>query len=95
LAVTPASPRASRYSNKPATLDKRLAIVRAASPASPSSIRTTLSPRRGIRCCAKNANTSAALTSAGPFPTTSKNTFKSYAVASHVLTAPRAATNSK
>jgi hypothetical protein len=69
--------------------------VRAANPASPSSIRTTRSPRRGERCCARNANTSAAVTSAGSLPTTSKNTFKSYAVASHVFTAPRAATNSR
>jgi hypothetical protein len=69
--------------------------VRAASPASPSSIRTTFSPRRGARCSAKNANTSAAVTSAGSLPTTSKNTFRSYAVASHVFVAPRAATNSR
>ncbi len=43
----------------------------------------------------RNANRSADLTSAGSLPTTSKNTFKSYAVASHVFLAPRAPTNSK
>jgi len=94
LRSTPASPQTIRYSNNPATLDSRRAIVRADKPASPSSIRTTFS-RRGVRCAAKNVNTSAEVTSAASLPTTSKNTFKSYAVASHVFTAPRAPTNSR
>ena len=75
-------------------LDSRRAIVLADRPASPSSNRTTF-PRRGVRCCAKNPNTSAVVTSAGSLPTTTKNTFKSYAVASHVFLAPRAPTNSR
>jgi hypothetical protein len=48
-----------------------------ARPASPSSSRTTRSPRRGARWADKKANTSAVVTTAGSLPTTSKNTFKS------------------
>ncbi len=48
-----------------------------------------------LRCRPKNPNTSAEVTSAGSLPTTAKNTFRSYAVASHVFTAPRAPTNSR
>ena len=77
LRRTPVSSRAHRYAYRPRTLDSRRAIVRAARPASPSSSRTTRSPRRGARCADKKANTSAALTTAGSLPTTSKNTFKS------------------
>ncbi len=65
-----------RYSNKPVMLDMRRAMVRADSPALPSSIRTTFS-RRGGRRSAMNANTSAQPTSHGSLPTTSKNIFRS------------------
>ena len=45
---------------------------------------------------AQKRETSADVTSAGSLPPiTSKNTFKSYAVASHVFTAPRTPTNSR
>lgn len=41
------------------------------------------------------ADASAAVISADSLATTSKNTFKSYATASHAFTAPRAPTNSR
>ena len=61
-----------RYSNRPVTEARRRLIVRADSPASPSSIRTTDTPRRGCRWDRMNASTSASLTSTGSLPTTAK-----------------------
>src|SRR5438270_11606468 len=48
---------------QPAIVASRRLIVRAARPTSPSSIRTTLAPRRGWRCALMNAITSAVVTS--------------------------------
>ncbi len=70
-------------------------MVRADSPASPSSMRTTVAPRRGCRCEAMNTNTSDSVTSTGVLPTTEKNTFRSNAVASTVFGRARAATMSR
>ena len=84
-----------RYSNSPVTEASRRLIVRADSPASPSSIRTTSAPRRGWRCAAMNANTSASAMSSGSLATCEKNTFRSNAVASTVFGRARAATISR
>jgi hypothetical protein len=86
------TPRMIRYSNRPLTEAKRRLIVRADNPASPSSIRTTPTPRRGCRWDRMNDTTSASVTSAGSLPTTLKNTFRSNALASTVFGRQRAAT---
>ena len=89
------TPRMIRYSNRPVTEASRRLIVRADSPASPSSIRTTPAPRLGWRWAAMKDSTSAASTSSGHLPTTVKNTFKSNAAASTVFARARAATISR
>ena len=89
------TPRMIRYSNRPLTEARRRLIVRADNPASPSSIRTTDTPRRGRRWDPMNPSTSASLTSAGSLPTTAKKTFRSNAVASTVFGRARAATISR
>jgi hypothetical protein len=89
------TPRMTRYSNSPVTEASRRLMVRADSPASPSSIRTTVAPRRGRRCIWMNASTSASRTSSGCLPTTEKNTFRSNALASTVFGRARAATMSR
>ena len=70
-------------------------MLRAAKPASPSSRRTTVSPWRGVRCAAKNENTSAVVTSAGPLATTVKKILKSEAIASQVLVRARTPTKAR
>jgi hypothetical protein len=92
---TPASPRNLKYSNNPEIDARRRLIVRADSPASPSSNRTTPRPRRGALCCFKNVSTSRVLTSAGSLGTTVKKTFKSYETANNVFGRVLAATNSR
>jgi hypothetical protein len=69
--------------------------VRADKPASPSSRRATFGPRRGARCAAKNAKTSAVVTAAGSLPTTSKKIFRSEATASQVFGRARLPTNTR
>jgi hypothetical protein len=70
-------------------------MVRAAKPASPSSRRTTRSPRRGERWADKNSTTSVTVTSAGGLAPTSKKIFKSDATASQVFVRARTATNAR
>jgi hypothetical protein len=95
LRVTPVSPRMIRYSYSPASVARRRLIVRADSPASPSSIRTTVAPRRGARCRAMKVSTSAGVTSAGSRSMIEKNTFRSNAAASTVFPRARPATISR
>jgi hypothetical protein len=52
-------------------------MVRAESPASPSSSRMTFGPRRGFFCTVINAKMSAVTTSSGSLGTAEKNTFRS------------------
>jgi hypothetical protein len=70
-------------------------MVRADRPGSPSSIRTTVAPRRGARWCVIKASTSAVVTSAGSVSMIEKNTFRSNAVASTVFHRARPAMNSR
>ncbi|MFB4267828.1 hypothetical protein [Nonomuraea sp. GTA35] len=85
----------TRKLNSPEMLASRRLIVRADSPASPSSRRTTLASMRGERCILIKASTSTVVTSAGSLRIWLKNTFRSYAVAINVLGRARAATNSR
>ena len=89
------TPRMIRYSYSPVIEASRRLMVRADRPASPSSMRTTVAPRRGSRCASMNASTSAPPISAGSLSTTEKNTFRSNAVASTVFGRARAATMSR
>jgi hypothetical protein len=75
LAAT--SPRVCRNANSPDTLDRRRRTVRADTPT--WSLATVCSRRTAppVYCAVMNANTSAAVTSAGGLPTTVKNTFRS------------------
>jgi hypothetical protein len=54
-----------------------------------------VSPWRGVRCAAKNENTSAVVTSAGPLATTVKKILKSEAIASQVLVRARTPTKAR
>jgi hypothetical protein len=74
------------------TDDSRRAIMRADRPDSRSLNRTTV---RSPRCCTRNPNTSADVTSRGSSPTTARNVFRSNASARSVFGRARSAANSR